>query len=96
MINTFYAYTSRDKLYLSIKDMKLDHTKADMPESDLPGMEDLDRIAMFNPAYPWIFLSPNEFERFMEAFREAWAPQKFKCDSYWGECRLGKRCSNLL
>ena len=41
VINTFYAYTSRDKLYLSIKDMKLDHSKADLPEYE-PTVNHLD------------------------------------------------------
>ena len=58
--------------------------------------EEGQQTVTFNPAFPWIYLSPSEFDLFQQAFRTKWSEQKFKCDDYYGECRLGKRCSEII
>ena len=52
----------------------------------------------FNPAYPWIYLSRDEFAKFAEKFTEYWkslGKSKFKCDINFGECKLDQTCSSI-
>jgi hypothetical protein len=52
----------------------------------------------FNPAYPWIYLSRDEFAKFAEKFTEYWkslGKSKFKCDANFGECKLDQTCSSI-
>jgi hypothetical protein len=54
-------------------------------------LNDEDKFAEFNPAFPWIYLSKPQFTVFAEQFEAEWLGS-FKCDISKGVCKIEQSC----
>ena len=48
-----------------------------------------------NPAYPWIYLPPQDFTKFLTKFNEKHKIYNLQCQENYGECRFEQSCDDV-